>query len=647
MSEAGMAPAAEADVIQRKLKGLPARPGVYLMKNDKGEVIYVGKAVSLRNRVRSYFQESQDAGPKVRAMVSHIADFDYIVTDSEVEALILECNLIKEKEPWYNIRLKDDKSYPYLKVSAEPFPRVIVVRRPTTDDRVFGPYTDARAVRETLNVLRKLFSLRTCKLDLSKSRQHRPCLLYHIGRCAAPCANLQTEAEYDEIISQVILFLQGRHDDILPVWRRQMQEAAERLEFERAAALRDQVQALEKVIERQKIVSGDHYDQDVLGLAMAGPLACVQVFFVRSGKVVGSERFFLDISEEDDEQGIITAFVEQYYAQARMIPQAILLPTELELAEVIAQWLQSKRGSRVRLLVPKRGEKRQLVAMVAENARLMLAEKVDRENIRQQHNEAGLAQLQEVLGLPGIPHVIEAFDVSNFQGGEVVASQVVLVDGEPDTDAYRRFRIRGFEGQDDFAAINEAVRRRFTRALHEQEQLAALPLDEQEAASAKAHFARLPDLVLIDGGKGQLSAARLALVELGLEHLPIIGLTEKEEEIILANQDTPLRLAHNAAGLHLLQRIRDEAHRFAITYHRQLRDRKTVASALDTIEGVGPKRKRALIKHFGSVRGVKQATLAQLQEVPGLPEEVAKRVFEQLGGAKAASNKASPIIKDV
>ena len=620
--------------IAEKLKYVPNRPGVYLMRDDKGEVIYVGKAVSLRNRVRSYFQDSRNAGPKVEAMLKHVADFSYIVTDSEVEALILEANLIKEEEPWYNIRLKDDRSYPYLKISDEPFPRVLVVRRPDRQDRVFGPYTDARAVRQTVQFLRKLFPLRTCNLDLSGPRNHRPCLLYHIGRCGAPCADLQSEEEYAELIQEVELFLEGRHDRLLPALQRKMEEAAERLEFERAARLRDQIQAMEKMVERQKVVMNADVDQDVLGLAVADGLACAQIFFVRGGKVVGSEHFFLDIGEEDDESEILRSFVEQYYNQTRFVPREILLPLAIESKSAVEAWLSEKKGQRVYLRRPQRGEKRRLVEMVSENARLVLAARQERMNARQHHNEAGLKQLQGVLGLADLPQRIEAFDVSNLQGTDTVASMVVLQDGEPLPSDYRRFRIRSVEGSDDYAAMREVVQRRFQRGLREREELAELDADTREEARTKAKFARMPDLVLIDGGRGQLNAAAGVLRELGLDDLPVVGLAERLEEVYTLEQPDPLRLPADSPGIHLLQRARDEAHRIALGYHRQLRGKRTQASSLDAIEGVGPARKRALIKHFGSVRGVREATLDELLEVPGLPEAVARRIYEQLGRAE-------------
>lgn len=602
------------------------------MRNAAGEVIYVGKAVSLRNRVRSYFQGSRDVSPKVRAMVSHIHDFEYIITDSEVEALILECNLIKEKEPWYNIRLKDDKSYPYLKITDEPFPRVVVVRRPDKKDRVFGPYTDSRALRETMQFLRKLFPLRTCSLDLSGDLNYRPCLLYHIGRCGAPCAGMQSVQEYQEMVEQVVLFLQGRHERLVPELEKKMNAAAENLEFERAARLRDQLKSLQKVIEKQKIVSNLSIDQDVLGLALSPDgTACVQMFYVRGGKVVGRENFLLAAGEEQDSGQILGAFVEQYYADATFIPKEILLPVQVDSHSVVEEWLGRLRKGKVRLVVPQRGEKKQLVEMVAENAKQVLVQRDEQANARQRMNDLGMRQLQEALALPELPRRIEAYDISNFQGGETVASMVVLQDGEPANSEYRRFRIKTVEGPNDFASMQEVVRRRFFRAIKEREEIAALPPEAQAAAWQKAKFAQLPDLVLIDGGKGQLHAARDILRDLGFAHLPTAGLAKRLEELFVENEAEAICLPHNSAGLHLVQRIRDEAHRFAITYHRHLRDKKTSISALDSIDGVGPTRKRVLIKHFGSVRGVREATLEQLKATPGLPADVAQRIYEQLG----------------
>lgn len=641
------APGAEEEHarLEEKLARLPSQPGVYLMKNAAGEVIYVGKAVSLRSRVRSYFQPSRHGrGPgsaKVAAMVAHIADFEYIVTDTEVEALILESNLIKRYRPWYNVRLRDDKAYPYIKVTLEErFPRVILVRRKRNDGgRYFGPYTNVHAVRETLQFVRKLLPIRTCSLDLSGELNYRPCLMYHIDRCGAPCAGLQSEEEYRKIVDQVILFLEGRQEELIPELTRRMEQAAEELQFEKAARIRDQIRGLEAVIERQKIVSTtDTSDQDVLGLAMGRDTACVQVFFVRGGKLVGREAFFVEVTPETEEAEVLGAFLQEYYQRADLVPPQILVPVEPEDASVLSAWLEQRRGGKVRLRRPQRGEKRALMEMVTENARLALSEYESNTERRQTKNQKALADLAARLGLDAPPRRIECYDISNFHGKQAVASMVVLTDGEPDPGQYRKFKIQSGETPDDFRMMAETIHRRFTHYKREREEIERLVAEAspEEAAArraqltAQARFAVLPDLVVIDGGRGQLNAARAALQELGLEELPVIGLAERFEQIYMEDDPEPLELDRHSPALHVLQRVRDEAHRFALQYHRKLRDARTSHSALDEIEGVGPKRKKALLRHFGSVKRVREATLEELCQVPGLPRPVAERIYQQL-----------------
>ncbi|BAS28758.1 excinuclease ABC subunit UvrC [Limnochorda pilosa] len=634
--------------LEEKLSLLPDQPGVYLMKNAAGEVIYVGKAVSLRHRVRSYFQPSRNGrglgGAKVAAMVANIADLEYIVTDTEVEALILESNLIKRYRPWYNVRLRDDKAYPYIKVTLEErFPRVILVRRKRDDGgRYFGPYTNVHAVRETLQFVRKLLPVRTCTLDLSGELNYRPCLMYHIDRCGAPCAALQSQEEYRRVVEQVVLFLEGRQEALVPELTRRMEAAAEQLHFEKAARVRDQIRALQAVIERQKIVSAkDDSDQDVVGLALGRESACAQVFFIRGGKLVGREPFFVEITPGTEEREVLGAFLQEYYARADLVPPQVLVPLEPEDAGIVTAWLEQRRGGRVRLHRPQRGEKRQLVEMVAENARLALAEYEASTERRQGRNQRALADLAERLGLEQPPRRIECYDISNFQGKQAVASMVVLTEGEPDPSQYRRFKIQSQETPDDFRMMAETIRRRFTRYFREREEVESLvaeggPRDEaaRQARRAElmdqARFAVLPDLVVIDGGRGQLNAARAALRDLGLEELPIIGLAKRFEQIYMEDDPDPLELDHRSPALHVLQRVRDEAHRFAITYHRQLRDARTSRSALDEIEGVGPRRKRELLRHFGSLKRLREAGLEDLYAVPGLPRVVAERIYQQL-----------------
>lgn len=610
--------------LEHKLATLPTRPGVYLMKNEAGEIIYVGKAKNLRSRVRSYFQRSRDHSPKVRVMVSHITDFDYIVTDSEVEALILENNLIKEYAPRYNVRLKDDKTYPYIKVTLnEHFPRVLLVRRRLNDGaRYFGPYTDVKAVRETLDFLRAIFPVRTCRKDIKPGASDRPCLNYHLGRCEAPCASLVSLEDYRAMIDEVVAFLEGKVEHVIPKLTAKMQEAADKLEYERAARLRDQIYAIRKMTERQKIVAEHREDQDFLGCARVGDLACVQIFFVRDGKVVGRDHFLLDCSPEEDEREILAAFIKQFYAQAAYIPRFIFLPLELDEPDILESWLSDLRGSRVYLHVPKRGAKKELVEMVMENANTVLEVARSRQERREADIAEALKQLEEVLGLEAPPSRIEAFDISNTQGKDMVASMVVMVDGKLVGDEYRRFRIRSVQdGPNDYLAMQEVISRRFRRGLQEQ------------AEGGEGKFSTFPDLVLIDGGKGQLNAAIQIRDELGLD-IPFISLAERMEEVFVEGRSEPVNLPRNTKGSLLLQRLRDEAHRFALTYHRNLRGKSSRSSILDQIPGVGPKRKKALLRHFGSVKAIREASVEDLCKVEGINRKVAEEIYQYMQGAE-------------
>jgi len=607
--------------LQHKLSNLPTAPGVYLMRNEAGEVIYVGKAVNLRNRVRSYFQKSAAHPLKVRVMVEHIHDLEIIVTDSEVEALILENHLIKEYSPRYNVRLKDDKTYPYIKVTVqEDFPRVLMVRRRLNDGaRYFGPYTDVTAVKKTLSFLRTLFPLRTCSKKIVEGQQDRPCLNYHIGRCLAPCAGLVSKEKYGEMIAEVIMFLEGRIDRLIPELTEKMHQAAAKLEFERAARFRNQIRGLQTLAERQKMVAQHNEDQDYLGCARYGELACVQVFFVRSGKLVGRDHFLLECSAEEDEGEILRSFLQQYYQDASYIPREVLIPEELDESAVLEDWLGGLRGGRVYLRTPKRGVKRQLLDLVIKNAQVVLDETKSRQAFKEKAQEKALQELQEVADLPEPPERIEAFDISNLQGTNIVASLVVWEDGDFKSSDYRRFRIRGVEGApNDYESMREAVRRRFQRGLQER---------EEQVKDGK--FAAFPDLVLIDGGKGQLSAALEVRDELGLI-MPFIALAERREELYLEGSSEPVVLPLDSPGLLLLRRIRDEAHRFALTYHRNLRGKAARTSILDEIPGVGPKRKKDLIKHFGSVKRIREASLEELQQVPGISAKLAGEIYQHM-----------------
>ncbi len=495
---------------------------------------------------------------------------------------------------------------------------MVVVRRMQKDgSRYFGPYADVQAVRQTVRFLQRLFPIRSCKREIGpEGTGERPCLNYHIKRCSAPCARKIGQEEYRRMIDEMMLVLEGRHEKLLQELTQRMQAAAEALRFEEAARLRDQIQSLTTVVERQKIVSLDNIDQDIIGYARVEDLACVQVFFVRGGKIIGSEHFFLDAPVGDEGREILTAFVQQYYATASFVPKELLLPEALAEEEVITQWLSGLKGARVYLRVPKRGEKKRLVEMVEKNAGLVLQERLTRQERERNRRRQGLEELQSLLGLAELPRRIEAFDISNIQGAEAVGSMVVFEDGAPAQQEYRRFKIRSKSTPDDYTMMRELVYRRFARGLKEQE------------AGGEADFAQMPQLVLIDGGKGQLNAASQVLTELGIENIFMLSLAERFEDVYVEGRRDPISIPRNSNGLHILQHLRDEAHRFALAYHRQLRSRRTTHSLLDEIPGVGPKRKKQLIRHFGSVQAVREATLEQLKGVPGLPASVAERIYQ-------------------
>jgi len=610
-------------LLKDKLQTLPTKPGVYLMKDEQDEVIYVGKSVNLRNRVRSYFQASASHSLKLHRLIYRIADFDFIVTDSEIEALILECNLIKEHRPRYNIRLKDDKRYPYIKITwQEDYPRIIVTRRMERDGaRYFGPLTDVRAVHQTLDMLRRLFPYLTCKREIT-GQDKRACLYYHIGRCAGPCIGAISKDEYRALIKRICLFLEGKAEEIVADLQAQMTSAAEALDFERAATLRDQIRAVETVTKQQKIALAVGKDEDVIALARENDDACVQVFFIRQGKLIGREYFILDGTAEEDEAQIVASFVKQFYDEAAYVPMKIILPTNVEESIVIESWLRSKRGSKVKLHVPQRGREKELVQMAAENAAETLASLRAQWMVDEGRSVEALAQLQEHLGLDEAPTRIEGYDISNIQGTAATGSMVVFVKGMTRKSDYRRFRIRTVEGADDYAMMQEVLRRRFKRAIEGK--------TEAEAKSGDV-WTILPDLIIIDGGKGQLNAALEVLEEHGLkDEVAAIGLAKKQEEIFLPDRSDPIVLPRDSQGLYLLQRIRDEAHRFAIGYHRKLRTKKSLASVLEEIPGIGPKRRQALLKHFGSIEAIRQASVEELAAAKGMTKKAAKMVRENL-----------------
>jgi excinuclease ABC subunit C len=602
-----------------KLAQLPDRPGVYLYKDGKGQIVYVGKAASLRSRVRSYFQAARPRDAKTDALVAQVRDLDFIVTGNELEALILESNLVKRHRPRYNIILRDDKHYPFLKLTAsEEYPRLLVARRVQRDGALyFGPFYPATAMRETLRLVRQLFPLRTCAIKID-GKKARPCLQYYIHRCNAPCAGWETREGYEGTVQDVERFLEGKNDGLAQDLTVQMEAAAAEEKFEQAARLRDRVQALNTVRERQKMISTEDSDQDIVGVVRQGEDACVQLFFVRRGRLLGRESFFFDRLSGARDGEVLSAFLRQFYAREVVPAQEILLSEEVPEALLTAEWLAGRRGGRVDLLAPRRGRKRELVAMAEENAALALQTHL---LSRGNRTQVVLDELQRALALPEAPHRIEAFDVSTFQGGETVASMVVWQDGEMKKDDYKRFRIRTVTGTDDFAAMHETVSRRYGRVL--------------EAGGA------LPDLILLDGGRGQLAAGLKAMEALGLDYVPMASLAKRAEEVYTPDRLEPLVLDLTSPALHALQKVRDEAHRFAVTYHKKLRTRRTISSVLDQIPGVGPALRTSLLKTLGSARAVRGASVAQLAAVPKVSPRLAQRIHAFFHATEAGEEEPS------
>ncbi|MFQ5795715.1 MAG: excinuclease ABC subunit UvrC [Candidatus Bipolaricaulia bacterium] len=630
--------------LNQKLKLLPDRPGVYLMRDAEGEVIYVGKAASLKSRVRSYFQVyHQRTDRKVRALAESVADLEYIVTDSEVEALALEENLIKGYQPRYNVRLKDDKRFPYLKVTVnEPYPRLLVTREVEKDGaRYFGPYTNVQRMRETVNLLRRLFPIRTCndRIEAGPTRD-RPCLDYFIEQCTAPCVARISQAVYREKIKALFGFLEGHPGQILKQMRQEMAGAAERFDYERAARLRDQIADLERLVGERKtkgVSSSELDERDAIGLTSKDGLYCIQIFFVRDGRVRGREYLLMEAPEGTRVAEVLAAFLKRFYVEATTVPKEILLPEPIgEEETVIATWLGHLRGGKVDLRVPQRGSKRRLVRLATRNAELMLFEEGLKAERLSEQRQTALHELQERLGLGSEPRRIECYDISNIQGSDAVGAMVVFENGLPTRSDYRRFRIREVSGPDDYAMMGEMLRRRLWRALRELEAIESREAAERRELIGRAKFAVLPDLIVVDGGKGQLGVARRVLQELNLEGIPTIALAKQFEHVFTPGNSEPLVLPHDTRALQLLQHIRDEAHRFALGYHRLRRERRALQSALDGIPGVGPKRKQMLIEHFGSVAEVREANLEELLKVPGLPRRVAEQIYKKLGGGREA-----------
>ncbi len=618
--------------LEQKLNTLPERPGVYIMRSVDQTVIYVGKAVVLRNRVRSYFHAGSRHDPRIRRLVGEIDDLEWIVTDTELEALILENELIKRHHPRFNVRLRDDKTYPYLKIHwQEDFPKVSIVRRMEHDGaHYYGPFASPGALRQTLDALRRVFPYRDCERVIT-GKDPKPCLYYHIKRCVGPCIGAIDAEGYRKVVAGLGDFLEGNSEEVLARMNAEMQTAAEQLHFERAAQLRDQMRAAQLIVERQKIVSGKQEDQDVIAFAQDERTgeACVQVFFIRRGKLIGRENFVLEgvVSEQNGE--LISSFVKQFYDEAAYVPPHILLPKEIDEREIIQQWLRSKRGQKVILDVPKRGANRQLLRMAAENASATLHTLQAQWQADTNRQTAGLAQLQEALDLSAPPSRIECFDISTLQGTNTVASMVVFAKGAPAKSDYRRFKVKGkgaLGEPDDFASMREVLRRRFRRAVEE-----AVADPGSKARKSESAWRLLPDLLIVDGGKGQLGVAVEVLAEFGLtEVVPVTGLAKQHEELFLPGRPTSIMLPPGSKGLFLVQRIRDEAHRFAITYHRESRGKQAIASQLDAIKGIGPARRKALLKHFKSVEAIRQASLEELTAVPGMTRAAAQSVRESL-----------------
>ena len=616
---------------EEELKKLPAKPGVYIMHDRDDAIIYVGKAISLRNRVRSYFRESTNKSPKIEKMVTKIARFEYIVTDSELEALVLENNLIKEHNPKYNTMLKDDKTYPYIKVTmGEDFPRVLFSRQMKKDkSRYFGPFTSAFAVKDTIELINKLYKLRTCNRVLPRDiGLERPCLNYHIGQCMAPCQEYVTKEEYRAQVEQALDFLNGNFAPILNSLKQKMEEASENLEFEDAIRYRDLYNSVKQVAQKQKITDSDGEDKDIIALARDENDAVVQVFFVRSGKLIGREHFIMTRTEDCTQAQVLLDFVKQFYAGTPFIPKELMLQHEIEDIPVLEQWLSARKGSKVHIHVPKKGTKEKLVELAATNAKLVLSK--DRERIKREEGRT-IGAVKEICELLSIPEAnrMEAFDISNISGFENVGSMVVYEKGKPKRSDYRKFKIKTVAGPDDYACMKEVLTRRFQHGMEETKEL-----EEKQMEKEFGSFTRFPDLLLMDGGKGQVNVALQVLSELGLS-IPVCGMVKDDNHRTrgLYYQNREIAIDTRSEGFKLITRIQDEAHRFAIEYHRSLRSKEQVRSVLDGIPGVGPARRKALMRDFKSIDEIRQADVARLSQVPEIPGHVAEEIYSFFHGS--------------
>ncbi len=611
--------------IEEELKKLPAKPGVYLMHNARDEIIYVGKAIRLKNRVRQYFQDSRNLTPKIAQMVTHIARFEYIITDSELEALVLECNLIKEYRPKYNTMLTDDKTYPYIKVTTgEAYPRILFSRLMKKDkSKYFGPYTSAGAVKDTIELLRKIYKIRTCHRNLPKDIGiGRPCLYYHIGQCEAPCQGLISQEDYQKQIHQVLQFLGGNYEPVIQMLTDRMTQASEEMAYEKAIEYRDLIRSIQQITEKQKVSSAQMEDRDVIGMARAGNEAVVQVFFIRNGRLIGRDHYYLTGVESESRSAVLTSFVKQFYGESPFVPRELMLPENIEDENIILQWLSEKRGQKVLLRVPKKGQKERLVELANKNALNILnkdSEKLKREEAR---TVGAVRELADLLGLSLLTRM-EAYDISNISGFEKVGSMVVYEKGKPKRSAYRKFKIRDIQGQDDYHSLEEVLTRRFTHGQREQKELEAKHVDP-----VMGSFSIFPDLILMDGGKGQVHIAQKVLMELGLD-IPVCGMVKDDFHRTrgIYFDDEEIAIDRTSEAFRLVTRIQDEAHRFAIEYHRSLRSKTQVRSILEDIPGIGETRRRALMRYYGDIQKIREASVEELKNVPSMNEAAAESVY--------------------
>lgn len=612
--------------IEEELKKLPASPGVYIMHDDKDAIIYVGKAISLKNRVRQYFQSSRNKSAKIESMVSHIARFEYIITDSEMEALVLECNLIKEHRPKYNTMLVDDKTYPYIKVTvAENYPRVLFTRMAKKDkSRYFGPYTSAQAVKDTIELLRKMYKIRTCNKSIKEGENNdRPCLYYHMKQCDAPCNHYISKEEYGENIKKVIEFLNGNYTDTLKNLTEKMQKASDEMNYEEAIVYRDLINSVKAIAQKQKITDSNNLEnRDVLALATEGEDGIMQVFFIRDGKLIGREHFHMNIPVGESNAQTIVSFIKQFYAGTPFIPKELMLQEEIQEQEILEEWLTAKRGQRVHIRVPKKGTKERMVELAKRNAALVLAQ--DKERIKREEGRT-IGAMKEISDLLGLEHInrVEAFDISNISGYNSVGSMIVYEKGKPKNSDYRKFKIKSVEGPDDYASMEEVLTRRFLHGMEEKKEMAAKQLGEELGS-----FMKFPDLIMMDGGKGQVHIAEKVLDKLHL-NIPVCGMVKDDNHRTrgLYFHDVELPIDTHSEGFKLITRIQDEAHRFAIEFHRSLRSKTQVHSILDDIEGIGEKRRKALLRRFKSVENIKEATLEELAGTESMNQKSAETVY--------------------